>query len=66
MEKTIMSGTFINGPFEQTKVVVYAMAMGLLEDAVMDQMMLDPEKKEQLLKYMLSDPRLKAKSTLAN
>ena len=66
MEKTIMSGTFINGPFEQTKVTVYAMAMGLLEDAVMEKMMLDPEKKAQLIKYILSDPRLKAKSTLVN
>ena len=61
-----LTGTMDPGPFEATKVSIYAMAMGLLEDAVMEKMLEDPEKREILLKYLLSDPRLKTKTTQIN
>ena len=55
------SGSFAFGPFEETKVSVYMMALGIIESGFVNSMLDDPTKLEFLCQYLLSDPNLNQK-----
>lgn len=66
MNDSITTGSVLTGPFEETKVSVYMMAVGLAEASFVNTLVDDPNKIEILCAYLFSDPRFKESKNLPN